>query len=145
MLVADILQLKSTSNLHSVSPHQHSVCIWVGVHRLLQAFGEILLERGVVNDGNPQRVVVPVIPFAFSLGDAFDLLDIADLKVTLLAELALDQQRHQDCPLGVGVNTAAGALVKGGKEERGAIGGLQVERLANVFARRGRIFGRWVL
>lgn len=128
-----------------MSPHQHSVCVWVGIHRLLQAFSEILLERGVVNDRNPQRVVVAVIPFALSLGDAFDLLDIADLKVALLAEVALDQQCHQHCPLRVGVNTAAGALVKGGKEERGAIGGLQIERLANVFPRRWRIFGRWVL
>lgn len=33
----------------------------------------------------------------------------------------------------MGVNTAAGALVKRGEEERGAIGGLQVERLANIF------------
>lgn len=77
--------LRTSKNLHSVTTNQHRIGIRVGVDGSLQPFSKVLLERGVFNNRNPERVVIVVHSFSFSFGYSLDLLDIADLKVALLS------------------------------------------------------------
>lgn len=54
-----------------------------------------------------------------SLWYALDLFNLLNLEARILAELALDEERHKDSPLRVRVYAAAGAPVEGREEERG--------------------------
>lgn len=80
-------------------PYEHCTSVGVLHHGLFQPLGEILLERGVLDDWNLKRVVKAQHTLARALGDTFDLLDITNLKAGILAVKLLDQQCHQHCPL----------------------------------------------
>lgn len=122
-----------------MSAHQHRVCVWMSINGFLESLGQVFLKRRVLNDGNPQRVMIIVHSFSFALGDALDLLDITDFKIALLAILPLDQQSHENGPLRVRMDTAHGSAFKGSEEQRRAVRRLEVLGFANVFA-----LGRWV-
>jgi hypothetical protein len=56
---------------------------------------------------------------------AFDLLNLLNLEASVLAEVALNEKRYEYCPLGMCVNTAAGAAFEGCHEQRRASGGFE--------------------
>lgn len=124
---------------------QHRIGIWILFHCLLETFREILLERRVVDDGDPERVVIPEHAFARAPRNALDLLNVADFKVPTRTKLALDKKGHQDSPLRVGVNAAAGAAVEGGQEQGRAGRGFQILGFANIVSRRRRILWSRIL
>lgn len=80
--------------------------------------------RRVLNHGNHKRIMVPKVPALLeALAEPLDLLNVVDAE--LLASLLFEDQRHEDGPVGVGVDAAAGiALGEGGEEEGGALAGL---------------------
>lgn len=92
--------------------------------------------RRVLNDGDPQRIVVPqVTDLAEPLAKALDLLNVVDLKDAAVVALCLEQQRDQHGPVGVRVDAAAGAAAGEGREEEGrALRGLVDGRGAQVGA-----------
>ena len=99
-------------------PNQDSIRVRVLLHSLLQALPQILLVRRVLDDGYPQAIVVAQVALlAAALGDALDLLDLLDLEACIFAEVALHEECHEDRPLRVRVNAAAGAALEGGHEE----------------------------
>lgn len=57
--LAYLTQMWFGRNSHSMSPHEHSIGIWVGIHGLLQASRKVLLKSSVVNDRNPKSIKVP--------------------------------------------------------------------------------------
>lgn len=113
---------------------QDRICIRIGIDSPFQSLGQIFLKRGVFNDRNTKRIVVVVHSFSFPARDPLDLLDVADLKIPVLAMLALYQERHEHGPLRVCMYAAHGAAFEGSQKQRGAIGWLKVFRLANVFS-----------
>lgn len=145
---------KTVSFSHSMTSNQHGISIRVAVHGLFKSRGQVLLSdptrlinldgsstiprgRGpriyllcrVLDDGDPQGIVISeVAELAPALGDALDLLDVADLEARVRAVVALDQERHEHGPLAVRVDAAAGAALKGGQEERRAGRWLQLAR-----------------
>lgn len=84
----------------------------------------------------------PQSPY-FSLPSRYplDLLNIADFEAGVLPVQLLHQQSDQHAPLRVRVNAAHGAVVKGGEEQRGAIGWFQVGGFSEVDPRVGGVFG----
>lgn len=78
------------------------------------------------------QIALLLIPLSKSL----DLLDVVDLKdVFVCGVTAFEEKGDQHRPLGVRVDAAAGvALVEGGEEEGGALGGLEGGWLAEVYA-----------
>lgn len=129
-------------NLHSVSPHKDSIGVRVFLHRLLQASREVFLKRGVIDDRDAKSIVESHHALALATGDTLDLLNVANFKAGVRALFALNQEGHQDRPLRMSVDTAASPALKSGKEQWRACRGLQVERLANVFAIGRRVLGR---
>lgn len=83
------------------------------------------LLRSVLNNRYPQRIEIPKVPnLSASLWYALDLLNALDLEARVGAKVSLDEQRNEDGPLRVRVDTAAGAACEGRVEERCAGGGL---------------------
>lgn len=103
-----------------MSTNQHRVGIRVLVHGGLQTSGQVLLEGRVLDNGNAQRIEEAQHALALAARNPLDLLDVANLKAGIGTLLPLHQQRHQDGPLRVGVDAAAGALFKSGEEQRRA-------------------------
>jgi hypothetical protein len=128
-------------NSHSMSPDQDGVGVRVLVHGLLQASGEILLECSVLDDRNLKCVEEAQHALALASRNTLDLLNVADLEASIWTLLALDQERHQNGPLGVRVNAAAGTTLESSKEQRSACGRLQFEGLADVLAVGRRVLG----
>lgn len=89
--------------------------------------------------------MVVVHSFPFSSRDSLNLLDIADLEVTLFSVFSLHQQCHEHSPLGVCMDTASGPALEGSKKQRRAVGWLEVLWFANIFPLGGRVFGSWKL
>lgn len=124
-------------DVDTVTSDQDGVGIRILLHGLLEILGQVLLMRGILNDGDPQRVVIAQVPLlGHAPPEALDLLNVVDLKHLVLARpLSLEEQRHEDCPLGVRVDAAAGvAAGKGREEERRALGGLVAGRGAEICA-----------
>jgi hypothetical protein len=109
-----------------MSPNQDGVRIGILLHSRLQALPQILFVRRVIDDGYPQTVVVAEVALLSSaFRYAFDLLNFFNLEACVAAEIALDEEGHEDGPLRVRVNAAASAAFEGGEEERRAGGGLE--------------------
>lgn len=125
-----------------MSPDQNSIGVRIFLHRLLQASRQVFLERSVLDNRDTERIVEAQHALPPATWDALDLLDVVNLKASSRALHPLDQERHQHCPLRVRVDGAEGSALKRSQEQRGAVGGLQRERLADVFALRGRVLGR---
>jgi hypothetical protein len=105
---------------------QNCIAVRILFHRRLQALPEILLVRRVLDNRNPQTIIVAKIALlAATVGDAFDLLDLFDFEACVGAKVALDNEGHEDSPLRVRVNAAACAALERGEEERGACGGFE--------------------
>lgn len=125
-------------------PHKHSIRIRILVHSGLQKLCKILLMRGVLNDGNAQRIMISqVARLGEALAKALDLLNVVNLKHFILAgTLGFKKQRHEHGPLRVRVDAAAGvAARKGCEEERRALAGLVAGRGAQV----GAVLKGWIL
>jgi hypothetical protein len=102
---------------------QNRIAIRVLLHRRLQTLPQILFVRRVLDNRYPQAIIVAQIALlAATFGDAFDLLNLFDFEARVQAKVALDDESHEDSPLRVGVDAAAGAALEGGEEERGAGG-----------------------
>lgn len=117
-----------------MSPHQNRIRIRILIHRRLQLLRKILLKRRILNNRNPQGIMEPEHALSPTARNPLNLLDVADLKAAIGALLALNQQRHEYSPLRVRVDGAQGPALEGGEEQRRAVGGLEGEGLADVFA-----------
>lgn len=95
-----------------MTTNQHRISIRVGIDGSLKPFGKVLLERGVFNNRNSQRIVIVVHSLSFSFGNTLNLLDIADLEVALLSVFALHQQCHKHSPLRVCMDAASGPALE---------------------------------
>lgn len=104
-----------------MSSDQNRVGVGVPVHRLLQTSCEILLERSVLNNRDPEGVVEAQHTLTPAARDSLDLFNVADLEAAIGTLLTLDQQSHQHGPLRMGVNAAEGAAFKRRKEKRGTV------------------------
>lgn len=79
--------------------------------------------RRVLDNRDAQPLKVAEIAlFTPALWNSLDLLNLFDLKASVAAKVALDEEGDENGPLRVGVNTAAGATLKGSVEE-GCAGG----------------------
>lgn len=112
-------------NINAMPPDKHSIRIRILLHGLLEKLGEVLLMGGILNDRDPQGVMIPqVARLAETAAKALDLLDVVDFKYLAVA-LGLEQEGDKHGPLGVCVDAARGAAAgEGGEEERRALGGL---------------------
>jgi len=126
-----------------MSPNEYCISIGILLHSFLQPLGQILLERRILNDGNAQRIVKAQHPFAWAFGDAFDLLNITDLEARILSVQLLNQQGHQNGPLGMGMYGTQGATLKSCKEQWCAGRRLEIQGLSDVLPCFGRILGCW--
>ena len=125
-------------DIYAMSPNQHGIGIRILFHSLLKILGQILLMRGVLNDRDPERVMIPQVALLrHPPPEALDLLDVVDLKDFILTwTLGLEQQRDEHGPLGVRVDAAAGVAAGEGCEEEGrALGGLVAWGGAEIGAR----------
>ena len=128
-----------TPHIHPVPPDQHSARLRPLLNCLLQRLPQILFVRCIVDDGNPHGIeVAQVTDFAAAFcdlgttgaatGDAFDLLDLVDAEDRVglgVCRIGLKSgfadQSHEDGPLGVSVDAAAGvAMCECCQKERGA-------------------------
>lgn len=96
----------------------------------------------VFDDGNPKGVEEAQHALTLATRNALDLLDVADLEAAARALFALNEERHQNRPLRMGVDAATGASFKGREKEGRACGWFQAERLADILAIRWRVLGR---
>lgn len=126
-------------------PNKHCVRVGILVHGRLQTAGQVFLEGSVVDDWDTEGVVVPVVALSATFGNTLDLLDVVDLEACIGTLLSLDQQCDQHRPLGVCMNAASSAMLKSSQKQRGAVGGLQLERLANIIALGRGVLGGWPL
>lgn len=124
-----------------MSLHQNGIGVRILIHRLFQAPRKILLEGRILDDGDAKRIVESQHTLPPAARDTLDLLDVVDLETPTRTLLTFDQERHQNRPLRVGVDGAEGTPLERSQEQRGAVGGLQCERLADVLALRGGILG----
>lgn len=122
-----------------MSPNKHCICIGILVHRSLQTTSEVLLKGSVIDDWNTQGVMISVVALSTAFWNTLDLLNVVDLKACIGALLALDQQGDEHCPLGVCMDTASSAMFERCQEKWSAVGGFQLQRLANVIAFCGRV------
>jgi hypothetical protein len=128
-------------NLHSVSADEYGIRVGVLVHGCLQAAGEILLEGGVLDDGDLQGIKESEHTLALTTRNTLDLLNVVDLKASIGALLPLHQQGDENSPLRVGMDAAASTLLKCSQEQRGTGRGVELEGLADIVARLGRVLG----
>jgi len=99
-----------TPDVDAMSPYQDGVRVGVLVHGLLEEFSQVLFVGRVLDDGDPERVVVAqVAALLEALAEALDLLNVVDEE--LAAALLLQDQGHQDGPVRVRVDTAPGAAL----------------------------------
>lgn len=126
-------------------PDEHGIRIRIPVHSLLQVLGQVLLMRGVLNDRNPQCVMVAQVALLGGApGKALDLLDVVDLKDLVKARaLGLEEQSDEDSPLRVRMDATAGVATReGGQEEGRALRRLVARRRTEVAALfEGRLLG----
>lgn len=116
-----------TPDVDTVPSDQHSISIGILLHRLLKILSQVLLMGSVLDDRNPESVVVSQVTLlSHTAAEALDLLDIVDLEDLVFARaLGLKEESDEDGPLGVSVDAAAGvAAGECGEEERCALGGL---------------------
>lgn len=109
-----------TPDIDSMPPYQHRIRIWILLHGLLQALGQVLLMRRVFNDRDPESIIVSKISLLASpLRNALDLLNLLNLEARVFADFTFYEEGDEDGPLRVCVNAAAGATLEGGVEEGG--------------------------
>ena len=90
-------------------------------HGSFQACCEILFEGRVFDDWDSEHIVVPEHSFFTTASwDAFDLLNMGDLKACIVPMQFLDQKRYKHCPFTVCVNRAAGSMFKSCQKQRRA-------------------------
>ena len=111
-----------TPHVHTMPPHEHRIRIRVLLHRGLQVLCQILLMRRILNDRDPQRIMVPQISLlVHASSKPFNLLEVVDLKdFAVLWHGLLQEQGDEDGPLGVRVDAAACAAAGEGGEEEGS-------------------------
>lgn len=117
-----------------MSADEDSVCIGVLVHCFLQTTGEIFLESGILDDRDPQGVVVSEHALSSALWNSLDLLNVADLEASVFALFAFDEESHQDGPLRVGVDASSGGTVEGRQEKWCAGRRVKIQWLPDVLA-----------
>lgn len=121
--------------------HQDRISVGVLIHGFFQTSCQILLECGVLDDGDLQGIVESQHAFALAAGDTLDLFDVADLEASVRTLLTFHKQCDQNSPLGVSVDTAARTTFERSKEQRRTRGWLQLKRLADILALIGGILG----
>lgn len=128
-------------DIDAMPPHKHCKRVGEFLHGLLHELGKILLVRRVLDNGDPQRVVVPkVAHLAEAAPEALDLLNVVDLEDAAAGPVGggLEDEGDEDGPVRVRVDAAAGVAAReGGEEEGGALRGLEGGRRAEVGARGG--------
>lgn len=135
-----------TPDVNTMSTDEDSIGVGVQLHGLLEVLGQVLLVRGILDDGNPQRIMIPQVALlGHATAEALDLLDVVDLEdLILTGALGLEQQRDEDGPLRVCVDAAASVAAGEGRKEQGralrrlvAWRGAKVGPLAKVALLRG--------
>jgi hypothetical protein len=88
-------------DVDTMTTDENSICVRVLVHSLLEILSQILLMRGVLDDGNAESVMVAQVAcLVHATAKALDLLDVVDLKDTVLSRaLRLKQESNKDGPL----------------------------------------------
>jgi len=68
-------------DIDTVSPNQDCVGVRILIHSRLQTLGQVFLKGRILDNRNPQGVMISQIArLLIALSKAFDLLDIVDLK-----------------------------------------------------------------
>lgn len=79
--------LPNEGHLHSMPPHKHGISIWVEVHGFVEALGQVLFERGIFDDRDPQSVVESQHAFFTAAPwNTFDLFNVPDFETGVLAK-----------------------------------------------------------
>ena len=100
--------------------YEDCVSIRVLDHGFLQTPRQVLLVRRILDDRDSKRIVETQHALSLAPWNSLDLLDVADVKTSVLSVRFLHQQRDKHRPLRMGVNTASGALVEGCEKQRRA-------------------------
>lgn len=117
-----------------MSSDKDSTGVGVLIHSLFQTSRQVLFKSCIFNDGDFESIMVPQHVLSLACRNTLDLLNVADLKATVLSLLPLHEQSHKDSPLGMRMNTAASTAVKRSQEKRCASGWFQFSWLADVFS-----------
>ncbi|KAF3389624.1 hypothetical protein F1880_004227 [Penicillium rolfsii] len=83
---------------------------------MIKTTGQVLLKGSVLYDRDAESIIISQHALALATGNALDLLNSADLEASIGTFLTFNQQGHEDGPLGVSVDTAASAVLKGRQE-----------------------------
>lgn len=69
---------------------KYCISVWVFVHCLFQALGQVFLMRGILDDRDPQGIMIAQVPLLLvALSEAFDLFNIVYLKERRVGRLVL--------------------------------------------------------
>lgn len=90
-----------------MSSYQDRICVRILVHGSLQALGQILFKRSILDDWNSQSIMISqVAGLLKAFTEAFDLLNVVDLEHACVW-LAFEEERDEDSPLGMRMNATA--------------------------------------
>ena len=134
----------SSQDLHSMSPYQHGIGIWILLHSFFQTTSQVLLECRVLDDWDLQGIKESQHYFPLSFRNPLDLLNVGDLKLCILAMHSLNQQSHENCPLGVGMYATSRTLIERCQEKRSTLRRLQVQGFADIFTSFWWVLGRGI-